>query len=377
MRRVLLILLTACTLAPASELTLQPHSVATGLTGGYQVIAVDLNRDGKLDLIALASGMDELVWFENPTWERHVIARDLHGMINVAAYDTDGDGIPELALAHGFDMVAAKSPGIVSLLHSGPDPRELWRLREIDRLTTSHRLRWAGIDGSGRKALINAPLTGAAAAAPEYREHVPLVVYRGPNWKREIAGDQNQGVMHGIFITDWESRGRDSIFTASFNGISRYWLDGGQWSREEIAKGDPGAWPHCGTSDIAAGNLKGERFLAAIEPWHGNQVAIYKRRGSTWARTVIEDGLPDSHSIAAADLDGDGRSEIVVAQRGKPGRVVVFSIRGDQWQKTVVDEGITAASCAVADLNSDGRPDLACIGSATENLKWYENMGAK
>ena len=34
------------------------------------------------------------------------------------------------------------------------------------------------------------------------------------------------------------------------------------------------------------------------------------------------------------------------------------------------DGGISAAS-AVADLNGDGRPDVACIGMATSNLKWY------
>ena len=33
------------------------------------------------------------------------------------------------------------------------------------------------------------------------------------------------------------------------------------------------------------------------------------------------------------------------------------------------------AACAIADLNGDGRPDIACIGAATANLKWYENLG--
>ena len=36
---------------------------------------------------------------------------------------------------------------------------------------------------------------------------------------------------------------------------------------------------------------------------------------------------------------------------------------------------IAAAACTVADLNGDGRLDIACIGSATHNLKWYENLG--
>jgi len=46
------------------------HTIATHLAGGYQVVVSDLNQDGKPDLIAVASGMPELVWFENPGWPR-------------------------------------------------------------------------------------------------------------------------------------------------------------------------------------------------------------------------------------------------------------------------------------------------------------------
>jgi hypothetical protein len=38
---------------------------------------------------------------------------------------------------------------------------------------------------------------------------------------------------------------------------------------------------------------------------------------------------------------------------------------------------MAAAACATADLNGDGKIDIACIGSATTNLKWYENAGEK
>ncbi len=142
-----------------------PHTIATGLKGGYQVVAVDMNHDGKLDLIGLASGMTELVWYENPTWERHVIASNLPHMINLAAWDYDGDGIPEIVMAYEFANEAKKSIGIVALLRHDGDPRQPWKITEIDRLTTSHRLRWADIRGDGKKVLVNAPLTGADAAS--------------------------------------------------------------------------------------------------------------------------------------------------------------------------------------------------------------------
>jgi hypothetical protein len=34
---------------------------------------------------------------------------------------------------------------------------------------------------------------------------------------------------------------------------------------------------------------------------------------------------------------------------------------------------MAASSCVIADLNGDGRPDIACTGGSV--LKWYENLG--
>ena len=342
----------------------------------------DLNHDGKPDLIALASGMPELVWYENPTWERHVIAGGFSRMINCAAWDTDGDGIPEIVLASGFSNEAKNSVGIVSVLHYDGDPRGKWKVTEIDRLTTSHRLRWADVDGSGKKVLVNAPLTGAHAEAPEYRDHTPLVFYRPGEWKRELIGDQNEGVVHGIYVIDWDGDGRDELLTASFVGIHLYRLGkDGQWTRTEIAKGDPAAWPKGGSSDVAAGRIGGARYLAAIEPWHGNQVAVYRQQGASWQRRVIDDSLADGHTIATADLNGDGNDDIIAGFRGGKHGVYVYyadEAHGERWSKSVLDVGgMGAAACAPADLNGDGRIDVACIGAATANLKWYENLGPR
>ncbi|MEO8127861.1 MAG: FG-GAP repeat protein, partial [Bryobacteraceae bacterium] len=74
-----LLILSACH-AIGADSTFVEHTLANDLKGGYQVVVADMNHDGKPDLIALASGMKDLIWFENPRWERHVIAGNLHRM---------------------------------------------------------------------------------------------------------------------------------------------------------------------------------------------------------------------------------------------------------------------------------------------------------
>jgi hypothetical protein len=354
------------------------HVIATDLRGGYQVTPYDMNRDGRTDLIALASGMTELVWFENPNWTRHVLATGMSRMINLAACN----GMEEIVVAQEFNNQPSRSPGVVSVLTPGPDRMQPWTVREIDRLSTSHRLRCAEIDGTRRPVVINAPLAGANAAAPDYRDRVPLVYYRPGEWKRIAIGDQTEGVMHGIFVTPWTRGRRDCILTASFVGLHSWCLGAnGAWERGEIHKGDPAAWPKGGASDVALGLLGRQRYLAAIEPWHGNQVAIYTaQRGGEWVRHVIDDTLVDGHTILTVDLNGDGRMEVVAGYRGKGHRVLLYTAEdaaGKNWKRTLIDDGgIAAAACAAADLNKDRKPDLACIGAATTNLKWYENLGA-
>jgi hypothetical protein len=353
------------------------HTISANLGSGYQVVAVDVNQDHKLDLIVVSTDMPELVWFENPGWERHVIAQDLVHMINVAAWDTDGDGTPELALAHEFDSNAQQSAGVISVLHHNVDPRQLWSVKEIDRLPTSHRLRWADIDGSGHKVLINAPLTGPKARPPDYSDFVPLVFYRPNDWKRRLISASNRGVMHGLLVYDWDGDGKDDILTGSFLGIHLHrFVPGGDWSRTKLTAGDPAPFPAGGTSDLAVGRVKGERFLAAIEPWHGHQVVVYRKGQKEWQRNVIDGSLADGHSILTVDLNADNRDAIVAGMRGDKHKVYIYRCKdqhGQAWERSELDAGdMAAASCVASDLNGDGNVDIVCVGSATHNLKWYE-----
>ncbi len=160
------------------------HTIAAELSGGYQPIVVDLNRDGRPDVIGLSTRLDELAWFENPGWERHVLTTGLNRAINLAARDLDDDGIPELVVAHEFGTSHGASLGILSLLTHQGDPTRPWTVREIDRTPTAHRLRWADIDGDGRDAVV----TGDRGDVRSLYLYTATDA-EGADWSRQIIDD--------------------------------------------------------------------------------------------------------------------------------------------------------------------------------------------
>ncbi len=369
--------------ASPKPLVFAAHVIDTGLKGGYQSIVADMNRDGRPDVIGLASGLQELAWYENPgtvdgTWARHVMVTGIRASINAAAHDGDGDGIPEVALAADFSSVYGKSIGTVFLLTHKGDPAGLWDMKEIDRIPTAHRLRWVDMNGA-RKVLVNAPLIGPDSVAPDYKGSVGLHYYQAPDWKRQTITDAESGVVHGLWIAPFDGSRFDTVLTASFNGVFAHQYLNDRWTRTRVLAGDPAPWPQSGASDVAPGRLPGQRrFLTTIEPWHGTKVVVYTRSSEAWARQVIDEPLAYGHTIVTADFNGDGTDEIVAAGRNGPANVYLYRAttpEGTAWTRQLLDEGTMAGSgCATADINLDKKVDVVCIGSSTANLKWYENV---
>lgn len=355
------------------------HTISEQLRYGYQLVAIDLNGDGKKDLIAVDERATELAWFENqhPVWDRHVLAEDVPRPLNADGWDIDADGTPEVVLAYQFESDPHKSVGNVALLKSGGDVRRPWTAREIDRVPTAHRIRWMDPEGDGKKVLLVAPMIGVRFP-PAYEDAVPIYLYRPGEWKRETLSTQPRGVLHAIYPVSWDGSARQQLLTACYLGLNRIKLTGGQWVTTPIAKGDPRPWPSCGSSEVRLGHLGEGRFLAAIEPWHGNQLVVYLAEGQSWSRLVIYDKMENGHALAVGDLNRDGRDEIVCGFRGKGHRLTIYQAadsRGERWQSTVLDEAIAGADCIVGDFTGDGKPDIVCIGASTHNLKLYENLG--
>jgi hypothetical protein len=144
-----------------------------------------------------------------------------------------------------------------------------------------------------------------------------------------------------------------------------------------------------GSGEVKFGRLANRgMFVATVEPMHGTSVVAYtmaaSRQGGPQAdRRVLDDALKQGHAVWTADLDGDGGDEIVAGHREKgdgavkgPG-VYVYKATdeaGTKWTKHVIDDGgMACEDLLCADLNADGKLDIVAGGRATLNVKLYLN----
>jgi hypothetical protein len=69
----------------------QPHLIDR-LPMGYKVGTANIDRDGKLYVIGLATEPPSLVWYRNPSWEKYVLTSRAKEYIDLASYNIDQDG---------------------------------------------------------------------------------------------------------------------------------------------------------------------------------------------------------------------------------------------------------------------------------------------
>ena len=108
-----------------------------------------------------------------------------------------------------------------------------------------------------------------------------------------------------------------------------------------------------------------------------------------WDRRVVDEPVTWGHAVWCADLDGDGDDELIIGQRDKsadpkrdpkgPGVLVYDPTPGSTplaFTRHVVDDGgVAVEDLVAADLDGDGRPDLLAGGRATHNVKIYWTKG--
>ena len=244
--------------APANPVEFSPHDIDANFRGGYSVSAADFNKDGKIDVVANSLQAQELAWYENPSWERHVIVGGTQQIVNQAMNDTDGDGIPEVAFQSSFAMQPANSAGLNWIAHSAGDPRQPWKAQKIDQFPTSHHLAWADLDGDGKKELLNAPLLGEKSVAPTYDQDQASVFWYSPkDWKRHVVTAEIPGIIHRVRPVMWDGNKREQFLVSSFEGIALYRSSGSgdamKFEKQLLSPGHVEKAPRLGASDAGVG----------------------------------------------------------------------------------------------------------------------------
>src|SRR5262249_10495708 len=150
--------------------------------------------------------------------------------------------------------------------------------------------------------LIGIPLLGKGAKTPYTDVAARVVLYRPPSppsgsWTA-IPIDETLHLIHNGIAYDWDGDGRDDLLLASQEGIHLLRAAGrGEaipWDRPRLAAGEQARQPpQIGASEIAVGRLGKVRrgYLATIEPWHGDEVAVYTppaEAGGLWRRHVLD-----------------------------------------------------------------------------------------
>ncbi|MCB1669570.1 MAG: VCBS repeat-containing protein [Gammaproteobacteria bacterium] len=386
-------LLTACQIADAQRgfVSFTRITLDDTMQGGYGVEIADIDTDGLPDIVALSTNPGRFVWYKNPSWERFTITTRTDRNIATAANDIDGDGDVDLVLASEFALNRSTEGGAVHWFENPGNPTENqeWAMHLIDAIPTSHRVKWGDINGDGRKELLDLPIIGVGATAPLYDVNLEFTGYLIPQdptrepWTG-IVLDNTMQMAHGIRLVDWDHDNRSDILTASFQGVQLFQLghDGQMISRRQIGAGMSGERPAIGSSEVDMGVLpSGQRFVAAIEPWHGNEVVVYTATAdpdALWNREVIEAGFVGGHALLTADLNNDGADEIVAGHRSEPYNLFIYryDARDAEWNRIDLDAGgIGLAGLAIEDINGDGFKDIVGIGTGTHNVVYYENSG--
>ena len=98
---------------------------------------------------------------------------------------------------------------------------------------------------------------------------------------------------------------------------------------------------------------------------------------------TLTDKLTEGHALASGDLLGVKSDQIVVGWRGTPGKEgSTFGVHlwtpldpeGKDWRDSAVDDGgMACEDLVLADLNGDGKLDIVASGRATHNVKVYFN----
>lgn len=396
---------------------------------GYGVAIADVDGDKRPDI--LLADKKQFSWFQNPgvtppgaqtfapvVWKRHLLAENLTEKDNVciAAQDITGDGKCEIAVGAEWNPGDTEKSGAVFSLIAPEDRTQKWEAVKFPSVEpTTHRMRWLQLEAApeparapsppdadgpprqstGKWGLVVLPLHGRGNKNGQ-GAGVKTMLYHPPEdprgeWKSEVIEDALHAT-HNL-ETGRASRGEVAgprLAIGGREGAVHLRRKDGAWTKSPFVRNDGTHEGSLGIGELRGGSFGNRReFLAAVEPMHGNSLAVYTLQGAPAdkpVRKVLTDQLNEGHALAVGDVLGIKSTQIVVGFRGNPGKPKPIGLRlwtpideaGTEWRETVVDEeNMACEDLALADLDGDNDLDIVASGRATKNIVIYWNETTK
>jgi hypothetical protein len=359
------------------------HLIADNYGYAFGVAAADLDGDGDIDLTSCDTTNNALYWFENDgrgRFKRHYIQSNETGWFERHAIgDVNGDKRPDVVVVKNLDG------HLVWFENSGrPAQDKVWKRHVIStNLKRAYDVALADLNADGRLDV---------AASAWNGNHIawfanPDPAANKPEWTKHMI-DDNIAETRTVRLADFNGDGKsDVLATARLANLTAWYerTDQGPWRRHEIdakspqpVHGQPTDLDGDGDVDV----VMALGMLAKEGQADTNQVVWYENvgrpgKGSAWKKHVVGT-LTFAFEAGAADLDGDGDSDIVATAWGGTGHVVWFENTGDAstgWRRHVLKEKWSRANqVIVADLDGDRLLDIIATAERGANeLRWWRN----
>lgn len=368
--------------------TFRAVDIDTKVEIGYGVAVADVDGDKKPDILLADKNL--IVWYQNPSWQKHIMAEKLTEKDHVclAAADIDGDRKAEVAVGAEWNPGDTMNSGAVFYLLPPPDRRQKWEPVKLRHEPTVHRMRWVK-NVAGQYQLVVVPLHGRGNKGGA-GTGVKILAYTKPfnpkqPWTTEVL-DESLHMTHNFDPVQWDDDLAQELVIGGREGTFVLNRVDAKLKLVQIGGNEGG-----GAGEVRMGKLPaGKRFVVAVEPMHGTTLVAYiaptENGTNLWKRNVLDESLVDGHALACGDLAGTGSEQIVVGWRAmnRPGVKVGIKLfmpldaEGQSWKQTLIDDNTMACEdLCLADLNEDGKLDIVAAGRATKNLKVYFNQGVK
>jgi len=360
--------------------------IKDGFMYSYGIAVADLDGDGHTDITAADADGRALYWFKNDGkghFAPYVIQRNhpKERLERHAIGDINGDGHPDVVI------VENKTGDLYWFENNGtPTDGKLWKLHEITTggMPHAYDVDLADLNGDGRLDVAASGWKGNQIAWFE-NPGTP----DGQWTKHLLDGDMTEA--RTIRVADFAGHGKlDLLATAAAADLVAWYQHPGgratgEWRKHIIDEticrpmhGHPVDMDGDGDADVvmAAGH-NGSGVMEGSIVWYENNG---KPTVGPWKKHVICEHLPQAFEAFAADIDGDGHIEVVATTWGVLGGLFLFKHDGDPrgpWHKQVLkDKWVNANQVLIADLNGDGRPDiLAQAERGSNDLRWWQNVG--